>query len=187
MANIGLVKADAKGTLLGWISTLSFDREIGLRPVNRVSEAAPHFDIMAKNDSGRWIPVGAFWERASKENGLIYLSGKVDAPELRAPLYIAAFRQDDGSFAIAWSRTDTSASGMSGRAARQDQPEQSGGDAFGGAPGYGGGPDYGPGPDYEAPAEADDGLGESTAPSARGRRGRGASQPSESELTTAVD
>ena len=152
MSNIGAVAPDAKGVLFGWISTLSFDREIGLRPVERRSPLGPLYDIMAKNDAGRWIAVGAFWERTSELTARVYLSGKIDAPELQAPLYIAAFRQDDGSHAIAWNRTDSAAGGMGKRASRSDQAEDNRPERFGGGAAMNG--------------TLDDGLGESTAPDA---------------------
>lgn len=53
--------------------------------------------------------IGALWEKEARETGEVYLTGHVDDPALPDKLYVAAFRQDDGGYAVAWTRTSPSA------------------------------------------------------------------------------
>src|SRR3546814_5113505 len=48
--------------------------------------------------------VGALFELFSNGTGEAFLNGKIEDPGLAAPLYISAFRQEDGSYNVVWSR-----------------------------------------------------------------------------------
>ncbi|MDE8650600.1 DUF736 family protein, partial [Novosphingobium album (ex Liu et al. 2023)] len=48
--------------------------------------------------------VGALFELASNSTGEAFLNGKIEDPSLAAPLYVSAFRQEDGSYNVVWSR-----------------------------------------------------------------------------------
>src|SRR3546814_9895070 len=51
-----------------------------------------------------WVQVGALFELFSNGTGEAFLNGKIEDPSLAAPLYISAFRQEDGSYNVVWSR-----------------------------------------------------------------------------------
>src|SRR3546814_7693976 len=50
------------------------------------------------------LQVGALFELFSNGTGEAFLNGKIEDPSLAAPLYISAFRQEDGSYNVVWSR-----------------------------------------------------------------------------------
>jgi|JI8StandDraft_2_1071088.scaffolds.fasta_scaffold18645_2 uncharacterized protein (DUF736 family) len=101
--NIGSVKP-TKGGYLGAIATMALDAAIAFAPVTSNNPRAPRFEVLARNGAKRWVQIGAVWEQASKEDGTMFLTGKLDDPSMVQPLYIAAFEQQDGSYNIVWSR-----------------------------------------------------------------------------------
>lgn len=107
--NIGTVTPTAGGELLGHMAIMSFDARIGFRPVASANERAPKFEVVALNVARRWVRIGALWEKEARESGEIYLTGHIDDPALPDKLYVAAFRQDDGGYALAWARTSPQA------------------------------------------------------------------------------
>lgn len=107
--NIGTVTPTATGELLGHMAIMSFDARIGFKPVASPSERAPKFEVVALNVARRWVRIGALWEKEARETGEVYLTGHVDDPALPYKLHVAAFRQDDGGYAVAWTRTSPSA------------------------------------------------------------------------------
>ena len=102
--NIGEIKKNASGQLIGTVETLTMTRTIGLRPVSSSNARAPKYEIVALNDQRRWVAVGALFELASNSTGEIFYQGKIDDPSMSQPLYIAAFPREDGTMAIAWQR-----------------------------------------------------------------------------------
>jgi uncharacterized protein (DUF736 family) len=102
--NIGEIKKNANGQLIGTVETLTITRTIGLRAVASNNPRAPKFEIVALNDQRRWVAVGALFELASNTTGVIFYQGKIDDPSMSQPLYIAVFPREDGTMAIAWKR-----------------------------------------------------------------------------------
>lgn len=156
--NIGEVKKNASGQLIGHVTTMSFNRTVGFRPVTTNNPKAPKFEIVALSDSRQWVIVGALFELSSNKTGESFYQGKIDDPSMAQPLYIAAFNRDDGSMAIAWQRPRRRNTEIG--TAELGTSEYRGTDMF---------------DDTGAPAgDADpgDGLGESTAKPPRGRKGK---------------
>ncbi|MHA3795512.1 DUF736 domain-containing protein [Sphingomonas sp. YL-JM2C] len=116
--NIGTITQNASGTYTGKISTLTVAIVIALRTVQSANPRAPKFEILALSAARQWVQVGALFELSSNSTGEMFLNGKIEDPSLDKPLYISAFRQEDGSYNIVWSRpnrrrdapTDTAAS-----------------------------------------------------------------------------
>ncbi|WP_156445372.1 DUF736 family protein, partial [Blastomonas sp. CCH5-A3] len=68
-------------------------------------------DLMALSaDRRSWVKIGALWEYSSNETGECFLSGQIDDPSLSAPIPVAMFQQNDGSFNVAWRRSKPKAS-----------------------------------------------------------------------------
>ena len=102
--NIGSIKRNDRGTLIGRIATLQFTATIALRDLNSSNERAPKFEIFALSAAREWVQIGAFFELTSNSTGESFLNGKLEDPSFEKPLYISAFRQPDGSYNIAWRR-----------------------------------------------------------------------------------
>src|SRR3546814_7382866 len=77
---------------------------IALREVHSANPKAPKFEVLALSASRAWVQVGALFELFSNGTGEAFLNGKIEDPSLAAPLYISAFRQEDGSYNVVWSR-----------------------------------------------------------------------------------
>jgi hypothetical protein len=60
--NIGEIRKNANGQLIGSVETLTITRTIGLRPVTSSNPRAPKYEIVALNDQRRWVIVGALFE-----------------------------------------------------------------------------------------------------------------------------
>ena len=94
--NIGNIKSNAEGVLIGRIQTMAFGATVALSAVTSTNERAPAYDVMAlASDRRSWVKIGAMWEYHSNDTGETFLSGRID---------VAMFRQDDGSFNVAWRR-----------------------------------------------------------------------------------
>ncbi|MDA7787752.1 DUF736 domain-containing protein [Sphingomonadaceae bacterium] len=144
--NIGNLKANNDGVLMGRITTLNFSAVIALREVQSSNERAPRFDMLALSaNSKNWVKVGALWAYNSTGTGEEFLSGRIDDPSLATPLDVAMFRQEDGTYNASWRRPQT-------RRAVPDQQDDSGTPPLPGA-----------GEEDQVPAGSGDGLGESTA------------------------
>ncbi len=102
--NIGTVKRNMSGQLIGSIATIGLALTIGLRPVTSNNPKAPKFDIVALNAQRQWVVVGALFELAMNATGEVFHQGKIDDPSMDQPLYIAMFAKGDGEYAIAWQR-----------------------------------------------------------------------------------
>lgn len=101
--NIGTI-SNQNGTLVGRIATLAASMTVALRPIQSNNERAPKFDVLALANNKAWIVVGALFELTSNSTGEAFLQGKIDDPSLAAPLNIALFRQQDGSYNVVWNR-----------------------------------------------------------------------------------
>lgn len=158
--NIGTITQNASGTYTGKISTLTLAIVIALRTVQSANPRAPKFEILALSAARQWVQVGSLFELSSNATGESFLNGKIEDPSLDKPLYISAFRQEDGSYNIVWSRPTR----------RRDAPTDAvaADDSLPPLPGAG----------ETAPPASGDGLGESSAegafggdaPAAGGRR-----------------
>jgi len=149
--NIGTLKSNEDGIHIGRITTLAFSAVIALREVSSDNERAPAYDVMALSaDRRSWCKVGALWEYSSNDTGETFLSGRIDDPSLEKPLDVALFRQNDGSFNVAWRRPQRKRTAPVASAADDGLP-----------------PMPPVGTDSTSPESAPaggDGLGESTAP-----------------------
>jgi uncharacterized protein (DUF736 family) len=143
--NIGTFTKNSSGTYTGRISTLTVAMTLALRTVQSANPRAPRFEILALSAARQWVQVGALFELSSNATGETFLNGKIEDPSLDKPLYISAFRQEDESYNIVWSRPTR----------RRDAPTDT-------VPADDGLP---PLPGDEAPRETGggDGLGESSA------------------------
>lgn len=149
--NIGTIKQNENGTFIGRISTLTLDMTIALVAVSSMNPRAPRYEIHALSAARRWVRVGALFEQTANETGEEFFNGTIEDPSLDKPLYIAAFRQEDASYNVVWSRPtrrrDAPVSPMGGNDALPPLPGAETSDQpFGGEPGS-------------------DGLGESSAES----------------------
>ena len=102
--NIGTIKQKDAGVYVGKISTLTISIVIALRAVQSSNPKAPKYEVLALSEARAWVPVGALFELAANATGEAFLNGKIEDPSLAAPLYISAFRQEDGSYNVVWSR-----------------------------------------------------------------------------------
>ena len=103
--NIGTIKANDQGVLIGRVQTMAFGATIALSEVNSSNERAPAYDVLGlASDRRSWVKIGALWEYHSNDSGETFLSGRIDDPSLEKPIDVAMFRQDDGSFNVAWRR-----------------------------------------------------------------------------------
>jgi hypothetical protein len=62
------------------------------------------FKKMGQTCARAWVRVGALFELASRESGLIFYNGKIEDPSFAQPLYVSLFQQQDGSYNVVWSR-----------------------------------------------------------------------------------
>ena len=102
--NIGTIKQNEAGIFVGKIATLTIAMTLALREVHSSNPKAPKFEVLALSASRAWVQVGALFELFSNGMGEAFLNGKIEDPSLAAPLYVSAFRQEDGSYNVVWSR-----------------------------------------------------------------------------------
>ena len=102
--NIGSIKQNDAGIYMGRISTLAVAMTIALKAVTSNNPKAPRFEIHALGPNRSWVQVGAFFELHSNNTGEAFLNGRIDDPSLASPLQVSAFRQEDGSYNVVWSR-----------------------------------------------------------------------------------
>ena len=150
--NIGSIKPNDQGILIGRVQTMAFVATIALQEVNSTNERAPAFDVLAlAADRRSWVKVGAVWEYTSNETGECFLSGRIDDPSLDKPIDVALFRQNDDSYNVAWRRPQRKRT-LPGMASEGEDPlpplNATGGE-----------------PEQAGSTTGGDGLGESTAPS----------------------
>lgn len=102
--NIGSIKQNDAGIFVGKIATLTIAMTMALREVQSANPKAPKYEVLALSASRAWVRVGALFELFSNGTGESFLNGKIEDPSFAAPLYISAFRQEDGSYNLVWSR-----------------------------------------------------------------------------------
>lgn len=102
--NIGIIRAAENGVLTGNIVTLAVAMRFALRPVSSNNPKAPAFELCARSPAGTTVQIGALWEQTSKTTGECFLQGRIDDPSMKHPLAISAFRQNDGTYNVAWAR-----------------------------------------------------------------------------------
>jgi len=102
--NIGTIHANERGHLTGSIATLTVAMSFALRGVESGNAKAPRYEICTRNPAGVHVQIGALWEQTSKATGECFLQGRIDDPSMARPLAISAFRQNDGSYNVAWMR-----------------------------------------------------------------------------------
>jgi uncharacterized protein (DUF736 family) len=99
MATIGTFTAK-DGKLTGKIQTLTLNTALTFLPnESQSSPDAPAYRAFA----GR-TEVGAAWEKTSENTGRTYHAVKLDDPTFAAPIYANLIEQEDGGFALIWSR-----------------------------------------------------------------------------------
>lgn len=173
--NIGSLKANEEGTLIGRVTTLGFNAVVALREVNSSNERAPAFDMMGLSaDRRTWVRIGALWEYHSNETGEAFLSGRIDDPSLDKPLDVAMFRQEDGSLNVSWRRPQR----------RRAAPSFGSNDALPPMPPAGS--DDGAEHTGAGAATGGDGLGESTAPALASVSGGRRKSPAKLDDTVAA-
>lgn len=84
----------AKGT--GSISTLKFDVDVELVPLQSDNEMAPTHRVMARSPRGKLFEVGGVWKKLSNETGAEYFTLSIREYGFNANLGRAA-KQDDPS------------------------------------------------------------------------------------------
>lgn len=100
--NIGKFRTLETGDLIGAMSTATV-RMNGVRfiKLRKTKESQPDFRVISQGGA----EMGACWEKASKDDGLVYLSGYFDAPELPNQVNFAMFEIDGtGEHVMTWSR-----------------------------------------------------------------------------------
>ena len=70
--NIGEIKKNASGQLIGSVKTIALSLTIGLRPVMSNNPRAPKFDVVVLSASREWVTAGALYELASNKTGEIF-------------------------------------------------------------------------------------------------------------------
>jgi uncharacterized protein (DUF736 family) len=98
------MKRDARGIFMGRIETFALDLTIGLRPVTSNNPAAPKFDVLARNCAGRFVQIGALWEKTANNGTGSFLQGQLNDPSFQDAIAIAVFPQQDESLNVVWSR-----------------------------------------------------------------------------------
>jgi uncharacterized protein (DUF736 family) len=119
--NIGTIRANDRGALTGSIATLTVAMNFALRGVASNHPNAPRYEICTRSPAGAAVQIGALWEQTSKTTGECFLQGRIDDPSMPRPLAISAFRQDDGSYNVAWLRPQRR-SGFRVAASANDNP-----------------------------------------------------------------
>jgi uncharacterized protein (DUF736 family) len=85
----------------GTIQTLLFSTPAALEPVEKKSsKKGPDFKLILPGNR----EIGAAWEKASKDGDKEFLSVTIDDPSLAAPINCALFEDEDGEYALIWSR-----------------------------------------------------------------------------------
>lgn len=78
----------------GMISTLNFDLDITVEPVESDNDMAPTHRIRGKSPNGHDVECGGIWKNKNKENGNDYFTLSIRDFEFRANLGKAAFQKD---------------------------------------------------------------------------------------------
>jgi uncharacterized protein (DUF736 family) len=87
------------GKFNGKIQTLALSVSVGILPNTETGGNQPAYRVFAGK-----FEVGAGWEKTSESSGRDYISVKLDDPIFPAPIYANLMEQEDGTFAMLWSR-----------------------------------------------------------------------------------
>ena len=87
----------------GLIATLGIREEARFAPAKPGAEGTPDYTVLS--DDG-FVELGAAWKRHSAKTGKAYLSVKLDAPMLAAPVDCALVEQQEkaSEFVLVWTR-----------------------------------------------------------------------------------
>jgi uncharacterized protein (DUF736 family) len=100
MAIIGKFKKLGDG-YTGTIQTLLFSTAAALEPVEKKSsKKGPDFRLTIPGSRD----IGAAWEKTSRDSDQAFLSVTIDDASLPAPINCALFEDEDGEYALIWSR-----------------------------------------------------------------------------------
>ena len=99
MALIGNFTRQPDGRFIGDIDTLTIHAKAILLPNADQNGDTPAYRVFAGK-----AEIGAAWHKKSKKSGADYLSVKFDDPALSNAFFATLIEQDDGSFALIWTR-----------------------------------------------------------------------------------
>jgi len=101
MATIGQFTKSENG-YTGTVRTLTVNAKARFTPAEKEKDSAPDFRVFGPGNA----EIGAAWKKTAKETGREYLSVKLDAPSLPAPIYASLIETEDGkdNFSLIWSR-----------------------------------------------------------------------------------
>jgi uncharacterized protein (DUF736 family) len=87
------------GKFNGKIQTLALSVNVGILPNTETGGNQPAYRVFCGK-----FEVGAGWEKTSESSGRDYISVKLDDPTFANPIYANLMEQEDGTFALLWSR-----------------------------------------------------------------------------------
>lgn len=97
MATIGTFNIQENGSYTGSITTLNVKAKLTIKPIDKTSEKAPDFRVLAGD-----AEIGAAWSLMSKENKP-YLSVRLDDPSFPSAIDCRLVKSEQG-YALVWSR-----------------------------------------------------------------------------------
>lgn len=162
---IGQFKFDeAVNDLVGRIVTrkFRFPYLIMRKMTNRQSDNAPVFEIIDTNEFGEELQLGLVFERRTRANNDIFLSGYLDDPSFPEEINVALFGNEQEGFVVQW-RRERERDGQGGGSANGQRPGTGYGQRTGGGGqrqgrggGFAGGSTAGPGGEYVGGRSLDD-------------------------------
>jgi uncharacterized protein (DUF736 family) len=87
------------GKFNGKISTLALNVSVGILPNTNAGGNEPAYRVFLGK-----FEAGAAWEKTSETTAREYLSVKLDDPTFPAPIYANLIEQENGTYALLWSR-----------------------------------------------------------------------------------
>jgi uncharacterized protein (DUF736 family) len=92
----------------GTVSFIGFSGMVWFQAAPTKGARGPDFAVWTGHFAHSATEIGAAWVKTSKA-GKPYLSVKLDGPMLVQPINCALTKQQDGSYALVWSRKDAKA------------------------------------------------------------------------------
>lgn len=99
MALIGTFTKQPDGKYIGTIDTLTIHSKAIFLPNADQGSDKPAYRVFAGK-----AEIAAAWHKTSERTGADYLSVKFDDPALSAAFFANLIEQDDGTFALLWTR-----------------------------------------------------------------------------------
>ena len=106
MATIGTIKSTGNNAFEGTLAMISLKSRIRLEPnaFGKTDKAPTHRVLIPGGGE-----IGAAWTNTSEQSGETYLSLKLDAPEMREPVYCntgpaAGTDPEEGLLSLIWNR-----------------------------------------------------------------------------------